>query len=115
MSGIFGVCEFAFIFHVFQVFFVFAELNCSYFLDSDRSMNLNDLIPCNTTTACILKSWRCDKSNDCWDNSDEQGCPNATSKSGMFRPGGSRVTLSFWFDRQVVEGLSSGVDHLSSH
>ncbi|CAG0883349.1 unnamed protein product [Darwinula stevensoni] len=41
----------------------------------DCSAEHPEKINCRYTTACILPSWICDGTNDCWDNSDEKDCP----------------------------------------
>ncbi|XP_013411103.1 prolow-density lipoprotein receptor-related protein 1 [Lingula anatina] len=55
-------------------------VGCSNFTIDSIGRQPPGLIPCNTTTACILPSWKCDGYNDCWDNSDELNCPPIRNK-----------------------------------
>ncbi|CAH1788845.1 unnamed protein product [Owenia fusiformis] len=86
-----------------------ADFASHVYHDASR-FNTTRLIPCNFTTACILPEWRCDGNNDCWDNSDEEGCTKqsgaceekefACSDSGDCIP-------EFWrcdYDRDCLDG-----------
>ncbi|KHJ84454.1 Low-density lipoprotein receptor domain class A [Oesophagostomum dentatum] len=51
-------------------YFILAPRDCSNATEFD----IPGLINCEGTTQCILPQWKCDGSNDCWDNSDEKDC-----------------------------------------
>lgn len=72
-----------------------------------RKSLLKEMIHCQNTTACILKEWKCDGENDCWDGSDEMGCVselddpqrNRTCGKDLFQcPGGRCITTNWVCD-----------------